>query len=208
MMSMRIDSGPSLLNSEVKAFFMDWITVHEDTFQFSYQDSTGIIGTEYWGPGLRLAPSSAGVWLAHDGLPAQVRHLFLSHSAADILCFCQLKPEWMKETGDVAFAGLGLLANDTQVKCLIERYANAKMHTIFDSGLIGRVSDCKVALWKCGRDATFKVVDDYVLIQYRHKRCSIPGAMFSLNHFEKTIGIRSGIRSHKPRGVFESSRNI
>lgn len=194
------DPGPSIISPFVQAFFADHVTVKDDTFLFSYQDNLNGLATEYWAPALHLVPVSAGIWLVNEGFPAQARHLFLSYSAADILCFCQLRPEWLHIPGNVAFAALGLMVTAAQVYFLKERFANAKVHTLFDAGLTGRVTDCKVALWRAGKDASFKITDDLVQINYHKRKFSIPTAVFSLNRFEKTVALRSHIRTHKPKG--------
>ena len=193
------DPGPSVINPFVRAFFADQITVKDDTFLFSYQDNFHGLSTEYWAPALHLVPRSAGIWLVNEGFPEQARHLFLSHSAADILCCCQLRPEWFRIPGNVAFAALGLLATADQMGFLKESFTNAKVHTLFDAGLTGRVTDCKVALWRAGKDASFKITDDLVQINYHNRKFSIPTAVFSLNRFEKTVALRSNIRTHKPK---------
>lgn len=194
------DPGPSVINPFVRAFFADHITIKDDTYLFSFRDKLHCLATEYWTPGQHMVPVSAGIWLVNEGFPAQARHLFLSHSAADILSFCQLRPEWLRIPGNVAFAALGLLVTATQVYFLKERFANAKVHTLFDAGLTGRVTDCKVALWRAGKDASFTITDDLVQFNYHNQKFSIPTAVFSLNRFEKTVALRSNIRTHKPKG--------
>ncbi|KAA8476834.1 hypothetical protein BDE36_1317 [Arcticibacter tournemirensis] len=198
------DTGPPALDPGVLAFFMNRIAVQGQVFLFSYQDQQGGTATEYWSSGLHLVPAFAGTWLVHEGFPAQVRHLFLSHSAADILCFCQLRPDWLTVPGNVAFAALGLLATASQARFLKERFANAKVHTLFDAGLTGRVTDCKIALWRAGKDAAFRVMDDTVQITYRRRKFNIPVSAFSLHRFEKAVALRSNIRTHKPKGCFGS----
>ncbi len=195
-----IDPGPSAINPDVLAFFMNGIRVQNDIFLFSYRERHRILATEAWAPGQHLVPLSSAIWLAHEGFPAQGGHLFLGHSAADILCFCQLRPEWLQRPGNVAFAALGLLATAAQVHFLKERFANAKVHTLFDAGLTGRVTDCKVALWRAGKDASFTITRDLVQINYHNRKFSIPTAVFSLSRFEKTVALRSNIRTHKPKG--------
>lgn len=195
-----VDPGPSAINSDVVTFFTNQIIIQNETFLFSYQEGHRIPAMEIWAPGQHLVPLSSAIWLAHEGFPAQVRHLFLGHSAADILCFCQLRPEWLRRPGNVAFAALGLLAASTQVNFLKERFTNAKVHTLFDAELTGRVTDCKVALWRSSKDASFRIAADLVQINYHNRKFNIPTAVFSLSRFEKTVAVRSNIRTHKPRG--------
>lgn len=192
--------GPLVIDPFVRDFFANHITIQNETFLFSYQDNQRRSVTEHWAPTLHLVPLTAGIWLVHEGFPVQVRHLFLGHSAADIICFCQLRLEWLQRPGSVAFAALGLLATSAQVDFLKQRYTNAKVHTLFDAELTGRVTDCKVALWYSGKDASFRIADDLVQINYHNRRFSIPTAVFSLSRFEKTVAVRSNIRTHKPKG--------
>jgi hypothetical protein len=74
------------------------------------------------------------------------------------------------------------------------------VHTLFDAEFTGRVTDCKVALWRAGKDAAFRITDELVHIAYCDRKFSIPAAIFSLNRFEKTVALRSNIRTHKPKG--------
>lgn len=197
---MQIDPGPSVINPDVLGFFTNQIIAQNETFLFSYQQGHCKPAMETWAPGQHLVPLSSAIWLVHDGFPTQVRHLFLSHSAADIICFCQLRPEWLRRQGNVAFAALGLLATSAQIHFLRERFTGAKVHTLFDAELTGRVTDCKVALWGSGKDAGFRIADDQVQINYRNRKFSIPTAVFSLSRFEKTVALRSNFRTHKPNG--------
>ncbi|RZM25588.1 MAG: hypothetical protein EOO88_18760 [Pedobacter sp.] len=198
------DLGPATLNPAVQVFFSNGVTVKDGVVLFFYQDQQGNLATEYWGPVLHLVPVSSGIWLVHEGFAVQVRHLFISGSAADILCFCQFNPGWLKDDGTVAFAALGLLPNAAQIGFLKGRFPNAKVHTLFESGVTGRVTDCKVALWQKGKDASFRVSGDLVEITYKSRRYKISLAVLSLNRFETTASIRSKIRTHKPNGCLGS----
>lgn len=191
--------GPLALNSGVLDFFQTWISFDQDTYVFSYQVNAGIPVKEYWSSYGNRVPSDAGIWLAEAGFPAQVRHLFLSYSAANILCFCQFSPHWLDSPGKVAFAALGLLPTAGQIVYLKERFPSAKIHTLFDTGLIGRITDCKAALWLTMKDAAFQAEGNLVKIRFRRNNFSIPACAFSLNRFEKTTGLRSGIRTHKSK---------
>ncbi len=194
------DIFPAGLNPAVQVFFLNWVTVKNGVLLFFYQDKRVNLATEYWAPPRHLVPVSSGIWLVYEGFAAQVRYLFIGGSAADILCFCQFNPDWLKGDCTVAFAALGLLPNAAQIVFLKERFHNAKIHTLFENGITGRVTDCKIALWQKGKDASFMVINDQVQITYKNRRYKIPVAVFSLNRFETAIGIRSKIRTHKPKG--------
>lgn len=197
-------SPATSLTKSVFDFFQRHLAVRNGNFLFSFQKDNEDVQTEYWSEDLHLVPSSTGIWLAYDGFPFQIKHLFLSHSAADILCFCHRFPFWLKFSDNVAFAALGLIASSSQISLLKHQFFNAKVHTLFDAGITGRVSDCKAALWSKGTDATFIADGELIHISYNRNKFVIPVEAFSLNRFEKTVGIRSGIRTHKPKDDFNS----
>ncbi|WP_298938287.1 hypothetical protein [uncultured Dysgonomonas sp.] len=103
-----------------------------------------------------------------------------------------------------AFASLGLLPTKEQFTWLKIQFPNAKIHTIFDNGISGRVADCKVATWQIGKNARFSLADDHGEFYYNKKKHRIPVNIFSLSRFEKLSGIRSGVRTHKPKAPFET----
>lgn len=195
-------------DSHVLDFFIDQFYSDNNIFQFPYGGNENDRAIEYWSSSTHNVPLSSGIWVVHNGIHAQVRHLFIGHSAADILCFSQLRQEWLKPTGNVAFVATGLQPSVSQIAFLRDSFVNAKLHTLFDADLIGRVTDCKIALWYVGKAASFKVVNDQVEIYYRNSKFRLPSQSFSLNQFEKITGFRSGVRTHKPKDNFTSFREL
>ncbi|WP_166333020.1 hypothetical protein [Sphingobacterium chungjuense] len=192
------------LKAEVRNFFAPYISIVEDDIQFTYELDNQVLEHEHWGEkGVRI-PVCKGMWLVTEGLPIFVTHLFAGHSASDLLCFCHYHPNWMNPSCLSAFASLGLLPTKEQFTGLKILFPNAKIHTVFDAGIIGRVADCKVATWQLGTSARFSLVDDQVEFRFNNKRYFIPASVFSLSRFEKFSGVRSGIRTHKPKAQFET----
>ncbi|RZJ92817.1 MAG: hypothetical protein EOO20_00445 [Chryseobacterium sp.] len=197
-----------VFDSHVLDFFIDKQNLDNNIFRFHYREDKNNAATEYWSCSTHIIPVTSGIWLVHDGIHTQVRNLFLGHSAVDVLCFVQLRQEWLKTPGNVAFVATGLRPSVSQIAFLKDRFVNAKLHTFFDEGLTGRVTDCKVALWSVGKTATFRVVDELVEICYCNTKFHLPSQSFSLNQFEKITGFRSGIRTHKPKGNYRSFRDL
>ncbi|WP_148908897.1 hypothetical protein [Sphingobacterium allocomposti] len=163
-----------------------------------------VLAKEQWSEnGVRI-PVCKGMWLVTDGLPVSVTHLFIGHSASDLLCFCHYHPNWVDPPCLSAFASLGLLPTKEQFTWLKSLFTNAKIHTVFDGGISGRVADCKVATWQIGKSARFSLAGDLGEFYYNKKKYRIPVNIFSLSRFEKLSGIRSGIRTHKPKAPFET----
>lgn len=192
------------LKAEVRNFFAPYIWIMETNVTFPYTLENQIKDHEHWDEkGVRI-PVCKGVWLATDNLPMAVTDLFIGHSASDILCFCHYHPDWIVSSCSVAFTSLGLLPSKEQIIWLKSLFPNAKIHTVFDAGISGRVADCKVATWRLGKHARFTLIDDYGEFSCNRRRYRIPVWTFSLNRFEKLSGIRSGIRTHKPKAPFET----
>lgn len=203
----------SHFDKKLRATVLDFFRKHMvegdcGRLQFTFRDGMGNTETEYWSKDLHLVPTTDGIWLAYNGFPAQVRHLFISHSAADILCFCHYNSNWLSAEGNIAFASLGLVASFGQLHFLSHFFSNAKVHTLFENGVVGRVSDCKAALWLKNRDATFRLDGQNIHIGYHKSKFVMTVQLFSLNHFEKVAGIRSGIRTHKPKDGSNSFYNF
>ncbi|MBD1424027.1 hypothetical protein [Sphingobacterium arenae] len=194
----------SSLKPEVQDFFAPYINISKDKVAFPYTLESCVIDHEHWYNNRVRVPVSAGIWLAADSLPISVTNLFIGHSASDILCFCHYHPGWLAVPCSAAFASLALRPSKEQVVRLKFLFPNAKIHTVFDAGIIGRVTDCKVAMWKVGKNARFSLIGDQGEFYCNRKRYCIPVGVFSLNRFEKEAGIRSGVRTHKPKAPFET----
>ncbi len=149
-----------------------------------------------------LIPSTTGIWCAGAHHPHTVRHNFLFYSAIEVLSFCSMNIDWLARPGNVAFSALGLCPVASQVGILRSRFPNAHLHTVFGNDVLGRITDCKVALWAKRKDAHFQVHQDIIIAQYNSKTFRIPEPIFSLNLFEKKSSLRAGIRTHKPKAGF------
>lgn len=198
----------SCFKPQLRDYFLRFSYFENGSWKFPYYLDNTEINSEYWCCSRSSIPSTAGIWLAADGFPAQVRHLFFAHSVSELICFCQCYSNWLDKPEVVAFAALGLLPSFQQLNFLRIQFPNAKVHTVFEAGIIGKVMDCKVALWLEKKDAAFEVRDEQVRFNYRDKSFNIAECLFSLNRFEKTTGLRSAIRTHKPKSGFISHQEL
>lgn len=192
----------------VWSFFEPFSIRDDDGIRFFYLSENNHLETEYLNESGNKVPSTRAIWLAGTGLPSQVRHLFLSNSAVELICFCHFCPDWLRNENAVVFAALGLMPTFHQLLCLKESYPNAKVHTVFDTEITGRVTDCKIALWRTRLDAAFLYRENVLKIYNKERYFDIPGDQFSLFRFEQITGLRSGIRTHKPTGAFSSYKHL
>ena len=194
------------IKPEVQHFFEPWLEVSSETeLQFSYLDQAiNRKKREVLNAHGSLIPSTTGIWCAGALHPNTVRHNFLFNSAIEVLSFCSMNIGWLARPGNVAFSALGLCPVASQVEALRSRFPNARLHTVFGNDVLGRIADCKVALWAKGKDADFHMHQDIIIAQYNSKSFRIPESIFSLHFFEKKSSLRAGIRTHKPKAGFVS----
>ena len=192
------------IKPQVQYFFEPWLEVSSETeLQFSYTDQAiNRKKREVINAHGSLIPSTTGIWCAGAHHPNTVRHNFLFYSAIEVFSFCTINTGWLARPGNVAFSALGLCPIASQVEVLRSRFPNARLHTVFGNDVIGRITDCKVALWAKRKDAHFQVHQDIIIAQYNSKTFRIPEPIFSLNLFEKKSSLRAGIRTHKPKAGF------
>jgi len=194
-----------VLRTDVNDFFR-LSSAESGRFQFPYCDlvSHVPVASELWDRSVNNVPTTDGCWQASRDAPYQVRHLFLGNAASDLICFCNFHPHWLAPSCSIAFAALGLLPQRFQVLQLIEKYPNAKIHSVFDADTTGRTADCLLALWRVGRGAGFWLVSDMVHVNFNGTVHQFAVEAFSLSRFEKVAGFRSGIRTHKPKGGYST----
>lgn len=136
--------------------------------------------------------------------PVMVRNHYLFYSAIEVLCFCNLNIGCLKMPGSSAFTLLGLLPVAVQIRRLQTYLPNAKVFTVLDNDLLGRTLDCKIALWSKNKDAGFFLHNGVVICNFQDRTYRFRENEFSLHRFEKFSGLRSGIRTYKPKVGFVS----
>lgn len=171
---------------------------------FFYRDDDQVVAAETW-VGREIAlPSAHGIWVTSEGLELQIRHLFLSCSAVEIICFCQLYPEWLSQPYSVAFASLGARAEYSQLQKLLTWFPNAKTHLLFENNVIGQLTDCKIALWAIKKDAKIYLHNQSAVFLINSRKITLETEAVSLAQFEKVFGKRFRLKTHKPRLGFNS----
>ncbi|HEY9559745.1 MAG TPA: hypothetical protein VIR29_03030 [Anseongella sp.] len=172
--------------------------------QFRYLGESGEDEQEIFSLTCRCVPCTSALWIACPVYAQAVKHCFLFNSAAEAISFSHYCTRHISGSQDKAFVSLGLLPREEQVERIRNMYPNAKLHTVFGSDLPGRVMDCKIALWSKRRDARFTYDREYIQVAIEGRLHPIPAQEFSLNRFERTTGLRAGIRTHKSKNSFSS----
>lgn len=191
--------GIKHLSGEVLDYFHPYLRMEGDTASFRYSLSNGGPRDERWGPSSGTIPSTDGLWIASRSPHKLTGELFIGYSARELLCFCHFHSSYLQGTLPIAFAALGLVPRKTQIDFLGKQFPNARVHTIFEAGPLGAVADCSVALWMQGSEAMFILEGYDIRSTYRGKTEALEVRSMSLNRFKLKHGIKSPVRTHKPK---------
>lgn len=183
------------LKPEVIEIFTPFIKYVDGWLIFRY----GKEDIESWEAGRHRVPSTSELWLAVPDHTNLVTDLYISYTAAELLCFASQRSfNLLKHPEQHAFAAIGLLPSAAQVDTLKIIFPSARWHLIFGTSLISCIKDAFIATRFKGRSVSFRVSGEQVVITYDGKPYDINCEIFSLNRFERVTGLRSGMRTHKP----------
>lgn len=182
------------LTPEVIKFFTPFFQYADGRLIFHY----GKQALESWARNWHRVPSTSECWLANADHPNLISDLYISYSAAELLCFISQRAFLLKFPDQIAFAAVGLLPSTEQVEVLKSTFPFARWHLIFDTNLVGRITDAVIATWFKSRSVSFLVMNEQVMITYCDKPFIVKSEVFSLSRFERLTGLRAGMRTHKP----------
>ena len=186
------------LKPEVIKLFTPFFQYADGRLIFQYGNEV----VESWAPDWHRIPSTSKFWLANADHPNLISDLYISYSAAELLCFISQRAFLLKFPEQLAFAAVGLLPSSAQVDALKLTFPLARWHLIFDTDLVGRIADAAIATWYKGRSVSFQIMNEQVMIAYCDKPFMVDSGVFSLSRFERLTGLRAGMRTHKPlRGL-------
>jgi hypothetical protein len=186
------------LKPEVINLFTPFFRYTDGRLIFHYGNEV----VESWAPEWHRVPSTSEFWLANADHANLITDLYISYSAAELLCFISQRAFILKYPEQLAFAAIGLLPSSTQIAALKSTFPLVRWHLIFDTNLVGCIADAAIATWFKGRSVSFQVNDEQVIIRYSDKPFVMDSGDFSLSRFERITGLRAGMRTHKPlRGI-------
>lgn len=193
-------------NKVLDFFGFYFITNSSDLVCFEYHVDLKRQATEYCSKEGTRIPSTSGVWFAGSESPLLVRNLYVFSSALEALSFFHFFTDRLQYPEQIAIISVGILPSFGQISKLKSVYKNAKIHFVFETALLGRLFDCRLSLWIKNKDARFSFIKEReaISINFRSKNYQISETQISLFAFEKRLGLRSGIRTHKPPKNFNT----
>lgn len=200
-------AGPNELKLAVSEFFSQSCRHTSEGLEFDFKANGQTVATEFWNAQGSRVPESKGFWKAANSF-CQPREVFIAFSATDILCFCNFYTKWLRSAENVAFVAVGTRPKISMVNEIKEMFPSAKVHLLFDNDLIGRLTDCKIAVWLGKGHIAFELIGNDVRCKTRNGRFQLDIERFSLYQFCKISGFRTTVRTHKPNNGHGSFYNL
>jgi hypothetical protein len=140
---------------------------------------------EHFSLAFHKVPSAVIPWTAGNG-PL----VFISHSAMECIAFLSCYSHAYPIFGKLQFIATGNYFNGLQV-------SSGKITLLFGRDILGRLTDIKVSTSLRNKSAPIFYRGDELFEVSGHP---FTASELTLNTFETTLGLRSGIRTIKPRG--------
>jgi hypothetical protein len=165
---------------DVRLFFEPYYENAGDYLLFPFGDEQEVFSMD-----LHRVPTAVHPWVAGDGDLA-----FFSFSAMEAIAFLSCYAYAYPDFHQLRFIATGNYLGELAM-------SGRKITLLFGRDILGRLADIKLSAALRGKDAALAYCGE--------ERFDIGGHFFaegkiSLNAFEKAAGIRSGIRTCKPKG--------
>lgn len=165
----------------VRLFFEPYYQVLPDgSVFFPFGDEAEHFSVRY-----HYVPSTVVPWMAGSG-PL----LFISFSAMEALAFLSVHYHAYPDFKRLRFVAIGNYLTGLGV-------TGSKISLLFGNDILGRLTDIKVSLLLRNKDASLFYRGDEC---FEIDRQQFEAERLTLNTFETACGVRSGIRTIKPRG--------
>ena len=149
--------------------------------------------------GMESENITGSTWLNAAGHPALVRDLFFVDTLLEAACFAHCNQHLLARFDQLVMAAVGWYPQYPQLQAILRRYPNARIHSVFPADLTGIIADCKVALCQRGTVGQFFFFDGKLLFQGLQAAYEFDAYDFSLNKFQKRLGLAPFVQTHKPK---------
>lgn len=174
---------------------------------FSYLKDGIEVGKECYTSEVHYVPATSGLWIVNHFSITSVKNLYLFPSGIEAISYFQLYPEKLQGSFPWTVAALGLnIQADHTIQ--LSGFNKAKKHFVFGSDLLGRVTDCKLALWFRNLSVPFCLKSGQIHFEMNGKTYAIPEQSFSLFRLQKLTGLRNLGRTIKPPSPYHSFYEI
>lgn len=130
---------------------------------------------------------------------AAATELIITSGAVEAAAFMTVNAYRYPVTAALLFIAVGNLPGAGQLDRIRETRQKRKTTLVFSNDLLGSLLDITVAAGLTGRSLRLRWAGDLVEIEANNRRFTAGPDRLTLNAFEKMAGIRTGIRTRKPR---------
>jgi len=141
-------------------------------------------------------PSGADLWLAGNETATEI---VITTSALEAIAFMTLNAYRYPVPEALFFIALGNMPHARQLSWIKDNRQKRKINMVFGNDLSGILLDVRVAAGLTGRSVQLSWSGSMVLVTTGSRQFAASPENLTLNSFEKAAGIRSGIRTRKPR---------
>lgn len=153
-------------------------------------------GQEHFGPGFHRVPTSQNVWRAAGDF---VTDVVITHSAMEAIAYITLNRYLHASLDNIAFVAIGNYPHALQTGWIRDTFTKRKITLVFGNCLLGVVADLRVVAGLRLLPLRMRLEDNFIGLECKGHTHSIEQGSLSLYLFEKVFGIRSGIKTSKPK---------
>jgi len=170
---------------EVQAFF------NTTELVFAYGEDS-----EHFDIGFHRAPATPNIWLAGKDMS---REVIITSTAMEAIAYLSLNLHRYRDMDALSFIAIGNLPHPGQLDWIRANYPKQKFTLVFGKDLLGKLADIRIAGGL--RNKTIRLLRSGTQIQiaYDNKQYGFDPESLSLSAFEKASGLRTGIRTSKPK---------
>jgi hypothetical protein len=140
-------------------------------------------------------PDGTGLWLAGNETATE---LIITNSALEAIAFLTVNAYRYPLPDALFFIALGNIPHARQLNWIRHNRQKRKVTLVFSSDLPGCLHDITVACGLNGNAVRLVWSDSRIKITAGNRQFAASPDELTLNSFEKTAGIRTGIRTRKP----------
>lgn len=151
---------------------------------------------EHFGQGFHRVPTSQNVWRASRDCVTEV---IITHSAMEAVAYITLNSYSHSVIENIGFIAIGNYPHALQTGWIRDTFKKRKITLVFGNCLLGILADIRVVAGLRSLQLRMTLDGNCIKLESKGLTHSIEQGSLSLYLFEKAFGIRSGIKTSKPK---------
>lgn len=153
-------------------------------------------GYEHFGKGFHRVPTSQNAWRCS---PDCVTDVIITHSAMEAIAYITLNRHLHSSLSNIAFIAIGNYPHALQTDWIRNTFKKRKITLVFSSCILGVLADIRLVAGLQLLPVKMQLAGRCIKLQCKGITCFLEQDSISLHKFEKTFGIRSGMKTSKPK---------